>query len=160
MRRQDQFEGDAYELVTTERVYIADHQLGHNQQGELDVWIEAGEEGKRFLSQITVGGNPYAVRKEPYTKACYILRARDTGRYWFLDENIRGFWLQNESFFGARTFGSAESLRIRSWLAQGGNRDGLPSAEAERPSAGPARGSEGPGLNPPAGRIEESKKWS
>ena len=160
MGPQKQFEQDGYELVTTERVHITDHRLGHNQQGELDVWIESGEEGKRFLSQITVGGNPYAVRKEPYTKACYILRERGTGRYWFLDENIRGFWLQNESFFGARTFGGAESLKIRSWLAQEENRNHFPSAEVERPSASPARGREGTVTCAPAGRIEESKKWS
>ena len=121
MGRQ-QFDQDAYERVAAERVHIADHQLGHNQMAGLDVWIESGVEGTRFLSQLTVAGSPYAVRREAYTKECFILRERRTGRYWFLDENACGFWLQNESFFGARTYTGEEALSIRNWLAQGDSR--------------------------------------
>ena len=119
---KQQFEQDAYEVVAAERVHIADYKLGHNQMAGLDVWIERGVEGTRFLSQVTVAGSPCAVRRETFTRECFILRDRRSGRYWFLDENACGFWLQNESFFGARTYTGEEALSIRSWLAQGGSR--------------------------------------
>ena len=136
MGPQNQFEKDAYDLVTAERVHIADHQLGRTRQGALDVWVESSEKGKRFLRQITVGGNLYAARNEPYTKACYILRDRRTGRYWFLDENVCGFWLQDESFFGARTFTGAESSKITGWLAQEGGQKCLMPANDNRTISG------------------------
>src|SRR5688572_24653749 len=113
MRSQQPFEKDAYELITADKVHIPDHLSGHNQQGELDVWIDSGVEGTRFNSQLTVQGNSYPVRKGAYTMYCFILRDRRTGRYWFLDENSCGFWLQNESFFGARTYTGEESVNIR-----------------------------------------------
>jgi hypothetical protein len=56
------------------------------------------------------------VRKEIYTRKCYILREKTTGRYYFLDLNDCGFWLHNETLFGAETFSSHESVKIEKWL--------------------------------------------
>lgn len=120
MDKLNQFETTEYDFVTAEKVHIVNHHFGHNQEGEMDVWIESSEKGMRFLSQLTVQGEIYAVRKEIYTKQCYILRASETGRYWFLDRNASGFWLQNESFFGAQTFTTDESLKIENWIPKEG----------------------------------------
>jgi hypothetical protein len=112
------FELERCELVRDEKAHIANHPFGHNRQGELEVWIECDHKGERFLSQLQVRGELYAVRKEIYSKKCYILRDRDTGRHWFLDKNACGFWLQNASFDGARTFSGEESARLDQWLLQ------------------------------------------
>jgi hypothetical protein len=112
-----QFETERYELVNADKVRIADHRFGHNKQGELDVWIESSDKGKRFLSQLIYKDGTYAVRKEIYTKDCYILRERATGRYCFLDLNDCGFWLHSDAFSGAETFFGDESLKVRAWLA-------------------------------------------
>jgi hypothetical protein len=111
-----QFDTGRYDLVKTDKVRIASHRFGHNEQGELDVWIESSDKGERFLSQIVVEGRAYAVRKEIYTTKCYILREKAKGLYWFLDMNDCGFWLHNESFFGAKTFHGDEALKIQKWL--------------------------------------------
>jgi hypothetical protein len=113
-----QFELDRFELVTDEKVHIASHPFGHNQQGELDVWIEGNPKGERFLSQLHVRGELLAVRKEVYSRKCYILRDKATGSYWFLDKNDCGFWLQNASFYGARTFSGDESAKLARWLSK------------------------------------------
>jgi hypothetical protein len=114
------FETERFALVKDDRVRVADYRFGHNLEGERDVWIERGEKGERFLSQIVLQGEPLAVRKEVYTTKCYILRDKATGRYCFLDMNDCGFWLHSESFFGAETFIGDESERIRSWLRKVG----------------------------------------
>src|ERR1051325_1694278 len=111
-----QFEIDRFELVHADKVHIANHQFGHNQQGELDVWIEGNDKGERFLSQLQIRGDLCAVRKEVYARKCYILRDKATGRYWFLDKNDCGFWLQNASFYGAKTFSGDESAKLSRWL--------------------------------------------
>lgn len=112
-----QFEPELYDFVRTDRVRVADHRVERDKQGELEVWIEAGDRGERFSSQIIVEGETYAVRKEIYTTKCYILREKATGRYWFLDKNDCGFWLQNQRFSGALTFSGDEAARIQKWLA-------------------------------------------
>ena len=116
-----QFDTDRYDLVKTDKVRIANHQFGHNNQGELDVWIESSDKGKRFLSQLIVEGETYAVRKEVYTTSCHILLEKATGLYWFLDMNDCGFWLHNESFFGADTFSGDEAKMIQKWLISNAN---------------------------------------
>lgn len=111
-----QFDIERCDLVKTDKVRIADHPFGHNERGELDVWIESSDKGERFLSQIIVEGETYGVRKEVYTTRCYILLEKATGLYWFLDLNDCGFWLHNESFFGAATFYGDEAIKIQNWL--------------------------------------------
>jgi hypothetical protein len=112
-----QFEAERFELMAEQKVQISDYRFGRNRHGGLAVWVESSEKGKRFLSQISVEGETYAVRKEIYTRECYILRRKETGRYHFLDMNDSGFWLQNESFSGARMFDGDESVKIQKWLA-------------------------------------------
>jgi hypothetical protein len=112
-----QFETDRFDLIKTDKVRIADFHFGHDRQGERDVWIETSPKGERFLSQIIVPGETYAVRQEIYTTRCYILREKATGRYWFLDQNDCGFWLHGEQFSGAETFFGDESIIIQAWLA-------------------------------------------
>lgn len=111
-----QFETERFDLVNAEKVDIANHQFGHNSHGDMEVWIESSEKGERFLSQLRVQGLRFAIRKEIYSKKCYILREKNTGIYWFLDKNDCGYWLQNASFYGAKTFGSDESAGIDNWL--------------------------------------------
>ncbi|MCI0489415.1 MAG: hypothetical protein L0229_22710 [Blastocatellia bacterium] len=110
------FETERYDLVKADKVRVANFRFGRNRQGERDVWIETSDKGERFLSQIIVPGETYSVRKEIYTKKCYILREKATGRYWFLDMNDCGFWLQNETLSGAETFSGDEAVKIQKWL--------------------------------------------
>jgi len=112
----NQFDTERFDLLTEDRVCVADYRFGHNRQGQRDVWIESSDKGERFLSQITFQGGACAVRKEIYTRKCYILREKTTGRYYFLDLNDCGFWLHNETLFGAETFSSDESVKIEKWL--------------------------------------------
>lgn len=112
----NQFETDQYDLIEADKVRVTDREFGHNKHGARDVWIESSDRGERFMSQIIVSGESYAVRKEIYTKKCYILREKTTGRYWFLDLNDCGFWLHSDTFSGARTFFGDESIRIQKWL--------------------------------------------
>lgn len=111
-----EFETARFDLVKGDKVRIDDYRFGRNQKGARDVWIESGEKGERFLSRITVQGQPFAVRTEIYASKCYILREKSTGRYWFLDVNDCGFWLHSERFSGAETFSGDESRKIRQWL--------------------------------------------
>jgi hypothetical protein len=113
-----QFEPNRFDLVKADKVRIANYQFGHNRQGVRDVWIEIGDKGERFLSQIIVQGETYAVRKEIYTTKCYILREKATGHYWFLDKNDSGFWLHGEQFSGAETFFGEQSRAIQNWLGE------------------------------------------
>ena len=112
----NQFETERFDLLKDDRVRVADCRFGHNGRGSRDVWIESSDKGKRFLSQITFQGETYAVRKEIYTKQCYILREKSTGRYYFLDLNDCGFWLHSDTFSGAETFFGDESVKIQKWL--------------------------------------------
>ena len=114
----NQFETELYDLVNTEKVRVADHRFGHNQHGELDVWIECHPAGERFLSQVIVHGETYPIRQGVYSTKCYILREKVTGNYWFLDRNACGFWMQTDAFFGAKTFVGEESAKIHTWLTQ------------------------------------------
>src|ERR1044071_5230697 len=117
----NQFDTERFDILTEDRVCVADYRFGHNRQGQRDVWIESSDKGKRFLSQITSEGEASAVRKEIYTKQCYILREKTTGRYYFLDLNDCGFWLHSDRFSGAETFFGDESVRIHRWLASNAN---------------------------------------
>jgi hypothetical protein len=117
----NQFETERFDLVKADKVRIADHRFGHNRQGELDVWIETSDRGERFLSQLVVEGETFAVRKEVFTTKCYILREKATGRYWFLDMNDCGFWLHNKAFSGAATFSGEDSAKIQKWLTSFAN---------------------------------------
>jgi hypothetical protein len=112
-----QFETNRFDLLNADKVRIANYHFGHNREGEREVWIETAAQGERFLSQILVEGETYAVRKEIYTEKCYILREKATGRYWFLDQNDCGFWLHGERFSGAATYSGDEATIIQDWLA-------------------------------------------
>lgn len=112
----NQFEPERFDLLKENRVCVADYSFGHNRHGQREVWIESGEKGERFLSQITFEGETRAVRKEIYTGKCYILREKTTGRYYFLDLNDCGFWLHNETFSGAETFFGDKSVKVQKWL--------------------------------------------
>ncbi|HSB09298.1 MAG TPA: hypothetical protein VLM38_07275 [Blastocatellia bacterium] len=112
----NQFQTDRFDLLTEDRISIADYRFGRNKHGRRDVWIETSDKGKRFLSQITLEGETYAVRKEIYADECYILREKATGRYYFLDLNDCGFWLHSETFSGAETFCGDESVKVQKWL--------------------------------------------
>jgi hypothetical protein len=70
------------------------------------------------LSQITSEGETYSLRKEIYTRDCYFLREKQTGRYYFLDRNDCGFWLHGAAFSGAETFFGDEAVRIQKWLTR------------------------------------------
>jgi hypothetical protein len=113
-----EFETQRFDLVKGDRVRVTDYPFGHNKHGELDVWIESSDRGKRFMSQLVYQGGTYAVRTEIYTKECYILRGKATGRYWFLDMNDCGFWLHSDAFSGAETFSGDEAVKIQKWLAE------------------------------------------
>jgi len=116
MMMLEPFETTQFDLVKGDKVHIAGHRFGHNQEGELDVWIESNNKGKRFVSQLKVQGAARPVRTEVYTTACYILREKATGRYYFLDQNACGFWLHSDAFFGAKNFVGNESASIQNWL--------------------------------------------
>lgn len=116
------FEPARFDLIASDEAHITNYQFGHNQRGELHVSIESSDRGKRFSSQIIIQGQPGPVRKEIYVTNCYILREKATGRYWFLDRNSAGFWLHNDSFFGARKFAGDESTKIQGWLAEAARR--------------------------------------
>jgi hypothetical protein len=116
-KMMNHFETDRFDYLKADRVRVADHRFGHNKHGQRDVWIERSDLGERFLSQIIFEQETYAVRKEIYTRKCYILREKISGRYYFLDLNDCGFWLHSDTFSGAETFFGDESLRIQSWLA-------------------------------------------
>ncbi len=113
---QKQFETERFDFVSADKVRVADYRFGRNRHGERDVWIETSGKGERFLSRIIVQGETYQVRYDVYTNRCYILREKATGRYWFLDSNDCGFWLQNETFAGAETFSGDEAAKIQKWV--------------------------------------------
>ncbi len=117
----EKFETEIYDLVEAEKVRVPNHRFGHNRQGELDVWIECHPAGERFLSQVIVQGETYPIRQGVYSTKCYILREKVNGNYWFLDRNASGFWLQTDSFFGAKTFIGEESVKIQTWLTHSMN---------------------------------------
>ena len=116
-----EFESELYDLVRSDKVHIDDHRFGHNKLGELDVWIESSDKGERFLSQLVYQGGSFAVRHEVFTKKCYILREKATGRYRFLDMNDSGFWLHTDTFSGAETFFGENAEKLQRWLAAPGN---------------------------------------
>jgi hypothetical protein len=120
-KMMNQFETERFDLLKENRVCVDDYRFGHNRQGTRDVWIERSDKGERFLSQISCKGETSAIRKEIYTNQCYILREKTTGRFYFLDLNVCGFWLHNETFSGAETFFGDESVKIQKWLTVNAN---------------------------------------
>ena len=110
------FATDRFDLVHEDRICVTDFRFGRNREAQRDVWIESSDKGKRFLSQITSEGETYNLRKGIYTKDCYFLREKSTGRFYFLDRNDCGFWLQGAEFSGAETFSGDESVKIQKWL--------------------------------------------
>lgn len=125
----NRFQTERFDLLTEDRVRIDDYRFGHNRHGQRNVWIETSDKGKRFLSQVIFEGETYAVRKEIYTKQCYILREKATGRYYFLDLNDCGFWLHSEAFSGAETFSGDEAVKVQKWLIESAN-SGAPTQSA------------------------------
>jgi hypothetical protein len=123
MMMSKNFETERFDFVKAERVQVAEYRFGHNELGTLDVWIESNDKSKRFLRQISVKGKAYNLHTGVYTKNCYILQEKATGRYFFLDMNDTGIWLFNSSFFGAETFNMTESIKIQKWL------DGKPGSD-------------------------------
>ena len=111
-----EFEGDQYDLINEDRIRVPNHRFGHDRYADLDVWIESDSKGERFLSQLRIEGETFQVRKEAYTRKCYILRHKATGDFRFLDLNDCGFWLQTCSFSGAQTFFGDESVEVHEWL--------------------------------------------
>jgi hypothetical protein len=120
-RTINRFETERFDLLKENRVCVADYRFGRNLLGSREVWIESSDKGERFLSQISFEGETYAVRKEIYTRKCYILREKTSSRYYFLDLNDCGFWLHSERFSGAATFFGDEAVRVQSWLAAQAN---------------------------------------
>jgi hypothetical protein len=112
-----QFEMERFAPVKTDRVQVSDYRFGHNEKGKLDVWIESSDNGKRFLWQVVAPGDTCILHTGIYTKNCYILSEKETGRYYFLDINDYGIWLFNENFFGSENYGIDESIKIQNWLA-------------------------------------------
>lgn len=125
----NQFQPERFDLIKEDRVCVPDYRIGRNKQGKRDVWIERSLKGERFLSQISVEGEALGVRKEIYTGRCYILREKAMGRYYFLDLNDCGFWLHNETFFGAVTISGDESLKVKKWLMEKGDAPKLREAK-------------------------------
>jgi hypothetical protein len=123
------FETERYEVLKADSVSIPDHRIGHNRLGDLVVCIERGNGVERFSSQFTVQGETYPVRKEVYAQKCFILRETATGSYWFLDVNDCGYWLHNDTFLGAETFGGDELPRIQEWLGQAAELDAQSPSE-------------------------------
>jgi hypothetical protein len=113
----NEFEDELYDLVESDKVHITGHRFGHDKLGELDVWIESTDRGERFMSQLIYEGSSFAVRHEVFTKRCYILREKATGRYRFLDMNESGFWLHSDTFSGAETFFGDAAAKVEKWLA-------------------------------------------
>ncbi len=111
-----QFEIERFDIVKTDRVQIPNYKFGHNNGGTLDVWIDSGNKGKRFLRQVTVLGNTYPMLTGVYTKECYILCEKLTRNYYFLDINECGIWLFNHTFSGSENFSIDESIKIHRWL--------------------------------------------
>ena len=128
------FEAKRFELLTTDRIHIADHAFGHNLRGDFDVWIDSGAAGKAFVRQLTVRGHKYGVHQGVYNQECYFLLERATGRYFFLEMDARGFYLGSDRFFGADGFLGAEAVKITEWLARARPvRPAEPARRRERP---------------------------
>lgn len=113
-----EFETERFDLLREDRVCVTNFRFGKDRKAQRDVWIESSDKGKRFLSQITSEGETYNLRKGIYTKECYFLREKATGRFYFLDRNDCGFWLRGTDFSGAETFFGDESVKIQKWLAE------------------------------------------
>ncbi len=117
----NKFATDRFDLLHEDRICVTDFRFGHNRQAQRDVWIESSDKGKRFLSQITSEGEKYNLRKGIYTKDCYFLREKTTGRFYFLDRNDCGFWVRGSGFSGAETFSGDASVKIQKWLTEPAN---------------------------------------
>jgi hypothetical protein len=114
------FETERFELIKSGKVLINDYQFGHGELGELDVWIDSSDKGNRFLRKIISQGSASTIFSGVYTKKCYILREKSTGKYYFLDMNDSGIWLFTDSFFGTEDYHLDESQKIGQWLAAAG----------------------------------------
>lgn len=112
-----QFETDRFDLVKTDKVRIENYLLsGHSERGELNVWIDVSDKGKRFLYQSTFQGNKNYLHTGVYTKKCHILSEKLTGHYYFLDINDCGIWLFNDTFSGSENYDLDQSIKIQQWL--------------------------------------------
>ena len=112
-----EFDMERFDLVHADSVHVPDHAFGHNKRGVLDVWTTQGVTGTAFVRQTTVNGVGGPLRQGVYGAACYFLRDKATERYFFLEHDVRGFYLHSEDFFGARTYFGAESAKVDAWLA-------------------------------------------
>jgi hypothetical protein len=148
------FDAGRFELVDTDRVHVAGHRFGRGRRGELDVWVEEGAAGTRFSRQITAGGGTNAARHGVYTDACYFLRERSTGRYYFLEADGRGFFLYGDDFFGAQAFLGRQAGAVAGWLAQ--NAPQSPAAPGR--DAAPAAGARDPTTAPPPGASDTAAR--
>lgn len=113
----NKFETERFDPLKIDKVLIPDYKFGHNERGELNVWIESSDKGKRFLRQIKIDGKPQVLHTGVYTNNCYIIREKSSGNYFFLDINETGIWLFNQGFFGSENFNVDESTKIKTWLA-------------------------------------------
>lgn len=143
-----------FELIDTDRVHIASYRFGRGWRGELDVWVEPGAAGNRFSRQITAGGETNAARHGVYAKACYFLRERATGRYYFLEEDGRGFFLYGDDFFGAQAFLGYEARTVAGWLAD--NAPQLAGASGRDPA--PDAGARDPNTASPPGASDTARQ--
>jgi hypothetical protein len=122
MRKE--FDSEQYDLVDADSVHVSDYAFGHKERGALDVWTTTGETGTAFVRQTTLDGSSGPLRQGVYGAECYFLRDKTTERYFFLERDIRGFYLHSEDFFGARTYFGDEAAKVDAWLA------GRPAARA------------------------------
>jgi len=112
-----EFDVERFDLVNADSVHIADHHYGHNRRGDLDVWTVKGETGTAFVRQMTIQGTVGPLSQGVYALACSFLRERATGRYFFLERDARGFYVQSQDFFGAEAFLGDEAVKVETWLA-------------------------------------------
>ncbi len=114
----NQWVTQGYDLMTTDHVRVVNHRYGQDKQRETEVWIERSERGQRFMTQLFVAGEPYAVGEQIYVRECYIVRDKVSGKYGFLDRNDCGYWLHTATFVGAQTFSGPEAVKVQQWLAE------------------------------------------
>ena len=112
----EKFDRERFDISSGDRVRVDDVAFGHEEHGTLYVDIERTSLGKRFVRQITSRGNTSAKRYGVYADACYFLRERSSGRYFFLEKDARGFYLYGDRFLEAQSYLHDEAGLVAAWL--------------------------------------------
>lgn len=126
----EEFDSERFDLLNVQSVHVENHAYGHNEHGDLHVWKSRGETGTAFVRQITVDGVVGPSRQSVNGTACYFLRDKASGQYFFLERDDRGYFLHDAAFFGASTYLGPRAAKVATWLA----------AQAPAPSPGPRIG--------------------